>query len=173
MDCRCHTGRGGTTTGCGCWSPGTGRLLMMDQCWRNEAVAEVPGFARGLALAGGYAFVGLSKIRETSAVDGVPLAARRHELKCGVAVVDLRAGQVTASLEFQTAVEEIFDVQLLTGLRFPDVIGFQQDTIHLTFVVPPGESGSITTIGDFFAPACCPAWAGRSESPPVRRSTCG
>ena len=86
---------------------------------------------------GPYAFVGLSKIRTTSAMDGVPLAERREQLKCGVAVVDLRSGQVIALLEFQTAVEEIFDVQLLPGLRFPEVIGFQQETIQHTFIVPP------------------------------------
>jgi hypothetical protein len=41
----------------------------------------------------------------------VPLAERREQLQCGVAVVDLRSGQISALLEFQTAVEEIFDVQ--------------------------------------------------------------
>jgi hypothetical protein len=41
-------------------------------------------------------------------------------------------------LEFQTAVEEIFDVQLLPGIRFPEVVGFQQKDIEHTFVVPPG-----------------------------------
>jgi uncharacterized protein (TIGR03032 family) len=102
-------------------------------------VAEVPGFARGLVLTGRYAFVGLSKIRATSAMDGVPLADRRGELKCGVAVVDVRAGRVIGSLEFQTAVEETFDVQFLPGVRFPEVIGFQQDTINQTFVVPPAD----------------------------------
>ena len=35
--------------------------------------------------------------------------------------------------------EEIFDVQLLAGLRFPEVIGFQQETIQHTFVIPPEE----------------------------------
>ena len=97
----------------------------------------MPGFARGLAFHGQYAFVGLSKIRATSAMDGVPLAERRDELRCGVAVVDLPARRVCAMLEFQTAVEEIFDVQLLGGVRFPEVMGFQKDTIHHTFVVPP------------------------------------
>jgi hypothetical protein len=57
-------------------------------------------------------------------------------LKCGVAVVDLRGGRIVALLEFQTAVEEIFDVQLLPGLRFTEVIEFQQETILHTFVVP-------------------------------------
>lgn len=69
-------------------------------------------------------------------MDGVPLAEKREQLKCGVAVVDLRSGRTIAFLEFQTAVEEIFDVQILPGLRFPEVLGFQQETIHNTFVVP-------------------------------------
>lgn len=116
---------------------GTGRLLTIDLAdGATTGVAELPGFARGLACWGAYAFVGLSKIRPTSALDGVPLAARRPHLKCGVAVVDLRSGQTAAMLEFQSAVEELFDVQLLHGMRFPEVIGFQQDAIHHTFVVP-------------------------------------
>ena len=97
----------------------------------------VPGFTRGLALLGPYAFLGLSKIRPTSAMDGVPLAERRDQLKCGVGVVDLRNGRVLGLLEFQTAVEEIFDVQLLPGLRFPEVIGFQKEAVQHTFIIPP------------------------------------
>jgi uncharacterized protein (TIGR03032 family) len=124
---------------------GTGQLLLVDPATgRQQSVAELPGFARGLALSSPYAFVGLSKIRQTSAMDGVPLAGRREQLKCGVAVVDLRGGRVIAFLEFQTAVEEIFDVQLLPGLRFPEVIGFQQETIQHTFVVPPVRGGGGT-----------------------------
>jgi uncharacterized protein (TIGR03032 family) len=111
---------------------------------RRQAVAEVPGFARGLALCGPYAFVGLSKIRKTSAMDGVPLAERREQLKCGVAVVDPRSGRVVAFLEFQTAVEEIFDVQLLPELRFPEVIGFQQEMIQHTVIVPPENPRAAT-----------------------------
>jgi uncharacterized protein (TIGR03032 family) len=118
---------------------GTGRLLLVDPATgRPQTVAEVPGFARGLAFAGPYALVGLSKIRKTSAMDGVPLAERRDGLKCGVAAVDVRGGRVIAFLEFESAVEEIFDVQLLPGLRFPEVLGFQHETIQHTFVVPPG-----------------------------------
>jgi len=116
---------------------GTGRLLVMDLAsGRSQTVAEMPGFTRGLALLGPYAFIGLSKIRATSAMDGVPLANRRNELKCGVAVVDLRSGWLAAMLEFQTAVEEIFDVQLLAGIRFPEVIGFQKEAIQHTFIIP-------------------------------------
>jgi hypothetical protein len=53
-----------------------------------------------------------------------------------VAVVDLRRGQVVGLLEFQTAVEEIFAVEVLPSVRFPEVLGFQQETIQHTFIVP-------------------------------------
>lgn len=117
---------------------GTGRLVLVDPAkGQRQTVAELPGFARGLAMIGPYAFVGLSKIRKTSAMDGVPLAERRSSLKSGVAVVDLRDGATVAFLEFQTAVEEVFDVQLATQFRFPELVGFQKDTIQHTFIVPP------------------------------------
>lgn len=53
-----------------------------------------------------------------------------------VAVVDVHRGDQVGMLGCETAVEEIFDVQLLPGLRFPEVIGFQKETVHHTFVVP-------------------------------------
>jgi uncharacterized protein (TIGR03032 family) len=119
---------------------GTGRLQQLDPASgvRHVVTDGLQGFARGLGIFGPYAFIGLSKIRKTSAMDAVPLAARREQLKCGVAVVDLRTGRIVASVDFETAVEEIFDVQVLTGQRFPEVLGFQKDTVQNTFVVPPG-----------------------------------
>jgi hypothetical protein len=71
---------------------------------------------------------------------GVPLAERRQELKCGVAVIDLDRGRIEGFLEFQSAVEEIFDVQLISGVRFPEVIGFQKEEVNHTFVVPPAAT---------------------------------
>jgi uncharacterized protein (TIGR03032 family) len=119
---------------------GTGGVVLVDRTTgRKETIEHLPGFTRGWVIVGPYAFVGLSKIRVTSAMDGVPLAERRDQLKCGIAVIDLARGETIGLLEFQTAVEEIFDVQLLPGLRFPEVIGFQHETINHTFVVPPAR----------------------------------
>lgn len=127
---------------------GIGQLTLIDPTnGHRQIVAELPGFARGFALSGPYAFVGLSRIRATSAMDGVRLAERREQLKCGVAAVDLRSGEVIAFLEFQTAVNEIFDVQLLPGLHFPEVLGFQQETMQHTFVIP--VNGNTMAATDF------------------------
>ncbi len=125
---------------------GTGRLVLVDPITGHwDVVAELPGFARGLTIAGPYALIGLSKIRETATFGDIPLAERSEELRCGVAVVDLRLGRIVASLEFQSAVEETFDVQLWPGLRFPEVVGFQRETVHHTFIIP-SEHRSLTDL---------------------------
>jgi uncharacterized protein (TIGR03032 family) len=103
---------------------GNGRLVVVDAVTGAVTpVAELPGYTRGLALHDSFAFVGLSKIRETSTFGGIPLAQRRDELRCGVGAVDVRTGRLGAHLEFTTGVEEIFAVQLLPGIRFPAVSG--------------------------------------------------
>jgi uncharacterized protein (TIGR03032 family) len=103
---------------------GRGRLVQADLARGTvETVTELPGYARGLALHGPMAFVGLSKIRESSTFGGLPIAERRDALKCGVAVVDLATGRQMALLEFHSGVEEIFDVQVLPEIRSPVVSG--------------------------------------------------
>jgi uncharacterized protein (TIGR03032 family) len=103
---------------------GVGQLALVDPK-RGEAqtVAELPGYTRGLAMYDRFAFVGLSKIRETSTFGGMPIAERRAELKCGVGVVDLATGRLAAHLEFVTGVEEIFDVRVVPGARCPALFG--------------------------------------------------
>jgi uncharacterized protein (TIGR03032 family) len=116
---------------------GTGRVLALDPGdGRAEVVASLPGFIRGLAFHGRYAFIGLSKIRETSHVDVLPIAERPAELKCGVCVLDVPSGQTVGFLEFEAGIGEVFDVQVLAGCRFPNVIGLQQETVHDVFVLP-------------------------------------
>lgn len=117
---------------------GLGRLDVVDPATgRVDLVAGVPGVARGLALHGGFAFVGLSKARPT--LEGVSVVAHRDELKCGLSVVDLRSGELTAHLEFRTGVEEVFDVQVLPWVTFPYVSGpwAERDTGQPLWTVPP------------------------------------
>jgi uncharacterized protein (TIGR03032 family) len=103
---------------------GAGQLVLIDPAnGKAQTVTELPGYTRGLALYDRFAFVGLSKIRETSTFGGMPIAERRPELKCGVGVVDLGTGRLAAHLEFLTGVEEIFDVQVVPGARCPALSG--------------------------------------------------
>lgn len=117
---------------------GTGRLLVIDtSSGKADTVAKLPGYTRGLCFCGAYAFVGLSRIRETSTFGGVPIAEKPDELKCGVWVVNIDRGETVAFLQFNAGVEEIFDNRITAGIRYPAIIGLQKEAIHGTFIVPP------------------------------------
>ena len=114
---------------------GKGTLAQVDaRDGRVETVCELPGFTRGLAFAGDFAFVGLSQVRE-SVFDGIPLAARVSERVCGVWVVDLRRGRIAALLRFEGQVQELFDVQWLPH-RHPDLLEDDDPRVANAFVLP-------------------------------------
>lgn len=97
---------------------GRGALVRVDPKTREVFnVARFPGYTRGLAMMGSFAFVGLSKIRETSTFGGVPIAEDRDRLKCGVGIVNVQNGELAGQFEFTSGVDEIFDVSLVAGAR--------------------------------------------------------
>ncbi len=132
---------------------GNGTLVCVDPCdGRFDTVVRFDGYPRGLAFCGRFAFVGLSKIREKAIFGGVPVADETKERPCGVAVVDLRNGDIIGRLEFEHSVEEIFDVQILSGVRFPTVIGFEQDTIERAALIAPQPAESLVAAPGFEVP---------------------
>lgn len=88
-----------------------------------EAIATLPGFTRGLDFWGGFAFVGLSQMRETAVFGGLPLEERRPELLCGLAVVNLATKQEVGRFWFNSGVEEVFAVSVVPGYQNPAVVG--------------------------------------------------
>jgi hypothetical protein len=45
-------------------------------------------------------------------------------------VIDLRSGDIVHSLRIEGVVEELYDVQVLPGVRRPMAIGFKTDEIR-------------------------------------------
>ncbi len=114
---------------------GKGELGYIDlKSGQWQVMIQLPGFLRGLALYPPYAFVGLSKIRETATFGGV--AIEKQELQCGVYVVNLLSGTIEAWLTFDKGIEELYDVQLVP-YRHPFVLGFQKEDINRMFHYPP------------------------------------
>jgi uncharacterized protein (TIGR03032 family) len=98
-------------------------------------VTRVPGFTRGLCFAGPYAFIGLSQVRE-SLFEGIPLKADGVERSCGVWVVDLRTGQTAAFLRFEGIVQELYEVVLLAGQRWPEIVEPGAEILDTAYVLP-------------------------------------
>lgn len=99
-----------------------------------EPVAFCPGYLRGLAFSGDFAIVGLSKPRHNKTFSGLPLdeklQAKDASPRCGLLVIDLRTGDIVHSLGIEGVVEELYDVQVLPGVRHPMAIGFKTDEIR-------------------------------------------
>jgi uncharacterized protein (TIGR03032 family) len=125
---------------------GTGELGFIDGT-RFHPVTYCPGFVRGLAFVGGFAVVGLSKLRSSS-LSGLALderlAADQQSSQCGLRIIELKTGQVVHSLHIDGVVEELYDVIVLPGVRRPGALGFQDDTIDRV-VNFPGSGGLVVT----------------------------
>jgi uncharacterized protein (TIGR03032 family) len=118
---------------------GTGSLGFVDiDRGRYEPIVRLDGFTRGLDFVGNLAFVGLSQVRESAVFSGIQITERLKETErtCGVWVVDIQRGQVVAFLKFEDAVQEIFAVALLSGMRFPDLINDDAELVGSSFVLP-------------------------------------
>ncbi len=103
---------------------GTARLVTVDpRTGALATVAVLPGFTRGLSFAGPYAFVGLSKVRESATFGDLPIAPKRDQLKCGLAVVELTTGNIVSLFEFKEGIHEIFAVEVLPGTACPAISG--------------------------------------------------
>lgn len=115
---------------------GEGSLATVDlAAGKVESVAQLPGFTRGIDFYGPLAFVGLSQVRESAVFSDIPLTERLTERICGVYVVNIETGQIVAFLKFEDAVQEIFSVQVLPGIRFPELFTEENEFLKTSYVV--------------------------------------
>lgn len=114
---------------------GTGELGFVDLAsGRFEAVAFCPGYARGLAFIGDHAVIGLSLARENRTFSGLPLDEALKErdtaARCGLAVVDLKRGDMVGWVRIEGVVRELYDVAVLPDVVRPSLIGFKSDDVR-------------------------------------------
>lgn len=104
-------------------SSGQGELLKVDLKTRKTTlVCKLQGFARGMARHGSFLFIGLSKIRQKSSTfKDLPIA--KGSPMAGLQVVDLRSGTVVAWMKYESSVDEIYDVQVLPGMKRVGILG--------------------------------------------------
>ena len=109
---------------------GAGEILSVDpESGRASVVCSLPGYLRGLCFVGPYALVGMCKIREKHIFGGLPIQERVGELRCGVAVVDLRSGSSIGLFEYTAGCEELYDVQFLPGVHRPMILSLEKSAV--------------------------------------------
>jgi uncharacterized protein (TIGR03032 family) len=116
---------------------GRGELGIIDPATGGfTAVAFCPGYARGLAFAGRFAIVGLSRPRANQTFEGLELedrlAAKDAAARCGLLIVDMVSGRTVEWLRFEHTIQELYDVAVLAGVAQAEAVGFHGEEIGKT-----------------------------------------
>lgn len=95
----------------------------------------MPGFCRGLDFIGPVAFIGLSQLRETNAFTEIEITEDNTDRHSGVWAVHIGTGNTIGLLKFTGGVQEIFAVQALKGVLFPEII-HEGEYLASTYALP-------------------------------------
>ena len=116
---------------------GRGSLATIDLATgKVTTVARLPGFTRGLDFVGPLAFVGLSQLRETNPLTDIPITDENVDRMSGVWVVNIETGETIAILKFGDAVQEIFAVQAIPGVQYPEIVDEDAELLQTVYAVP-------------------------------------
>jgi uncharacterized protein (TIGR03032 family) len=132
---------------------GTGYFGRIDRATgKFEPLTFCPGFLRGLSFVGDFAVIATSQVRDNKTLTGLRLdknlSERGAEARCQVAVIDLRTFDLVHSLRFSGAVEELYDVIVLPGVRRPMALGFKTGEIRRTLSVADMQELSVSGLSD-------------------------
>lgn len=115
---------------------GRGALVTIDpETGVKTDVARIPGFARGLDFIGPVAFIGLSQLRETNAFTDIPITEENSDRLSGVWAVHIGTGNTIGLLKFTGGVQEIFALQAIPGVTFPEIIQ-EGDLLTTAYALP-------------------------------------
>jgi hypothetical protein len=79
---------------------------------------------------------------------GIPLVERLAERTCGVWVVHVETGETVGFLRFEAGVQEIFAVQVLHGVRYPELLEWSDPRLSDSYVVPDAALAEVAfTVG--------------------------
>ena len=117
---------------------GHGQVCSYDpQTKKVEVIVEVPGFTRGMAFYGQFLLVGLSKVRASDVTRPAPLAKKYAETFSGVWLINLADNSIVGSVSFTGNVDQIYDVAVLAGCSFPEIIEPTHPRMRNHFCYPP------------------------------------
>ena len=92
-------------------------------------ICHVPGFVRGMAKIEDYVFVASSKLRKNASIfRDLPIV--NHANTASITAIHLPTGSKVAQLQYNTSVDEIYDIQILPGCKRPNILSNMSDQVH-------------------------------------------
>ena len=106
-------------------------------------VIKLPGFTRGMDFFGPLMFVGLSKIRQSSVLDPAPIAQECGETCSGIWCINLDDHSIVGYVRFEGNIDQIYDVAVLTGAMYPELLLPDDTDAMQVFHFPPLSAGDV------------------------------
>ncbi len=103
-----------------------------------EVLYQGNSFVRGMSFYKNYAFIGLSKLRESSS-SFASLAQNGFANTAGIVVIDIETGNMIGKIEYLNAVDEIFDVCVLEHTRKPNILNLEKEESYRAMETPFGS----------------------------------
>ncbi len=114
----------------------SGDLMMAEpEKGTYRSIINLKGFVRGMAIYGDFAFIGLSKLRENSSTFK-HLDIARFANQSGIEVIHIPTATRVAFLRYQSSLDEIYDVQVLKGIRRPGIVNASGEMHHQALSIP-------------------------------------
>lgn len=100
-----------------------------------DTLIHLSGFVRGMARKGDYLFVGLSKLRQNSSTFK-HLEIAKFANYAGIDIIHIPTATKVAGLKYLASVDEIYDVQILDGIRRPGIVNTMGEMHHQGLSIP-------------------------------------
>ncbi len=114
----------------------TGEIVTVEpEKGRYEVINRIDGFIRGMSKCGDYLFIGFSRLRKNaSTFKDLPIAEKaKHS---GFSILHMPTGSFVSHLRYLASVDEIYDIQVLPGLRRPGILNTEDDTHRRALTTP-------------------------------------
>ena len=80
--------------------------------------------------------MGLSQLRETNPLTDIAITDENIDRQSGVWVVNIETGETIAILKFGDAVQEIFAVQAIPGIQYPEIVDDDDELLQTIYALP-------------------------------------
>jgi uncharacterized protein (TIGR03032 family) len=120
----CESGEGYVSR----WSPKTRSL---------ERLFQLPGFPRGLRFYGPLLLVATSLARYSDIATSPAIADYFKKTECGIWIFNTQNMELIAKGIFNTGIEQIYDIEVLDGVKYPLLVEEDSALVEDVFGFPP------------------------------------
>lgn len=102
-----------------------------------KEITRVPGFTRGFDILGDFAFIGVSKVRESATFSGLEITKLAKRV-AGVWIVNIKTGDIVSFVEFTSGLDEVFAITVLPHKKV-EMLNYDSNESKINYMIAPED----------------------------------